>query len=191
MEEQTQPMRDAARGALDGAKREATERADAAMGTILEESKALANALRGAADQAERDGARMVHGPLRSVAAMFERWADKTASDGTRHVFSSLEAFGRREPLAFFGAATAVGFLGARALRAGAQAASSAAPSARPDDRPRANMTMSSEQRSTGSPPPDDTLLDMAPARLGMGDGSSLDAEQDFTAGATPRKETR
>jgi hypothetical protein len=164
MNEQTQPTHDATRGALDEAKahardvkeqvqegtreamrvvaEKAGERADAAIGTMAHEGKALANALRNAADETQRDGARMVSGPLRSLAGLLERWADRTEQAGPQQWFSDLEDFGRREPLALFGVAAAAGFLGTRALRAGAQT------------------------RAAGTPH-EAVALDTAPARLG------------------------
>jgi hypothetical protein len=100
----------------------ATERAQVAMGAVTQESKALANALQNAAEQAEQDGARLMNEPLRRIAAFCQRVADRSASEGPKQLVADLEDFGKREPLALFAAAAALGFLGTRALRAGAQA---------------------------------------------------------------------
>jgi hypothetical protein len=106
--------------ATDAVKTEAKDQAQAAIGAVAVESKALAGALRCAADQAQHDGARVVQEPLRQIADLCQRFADKTADRGMREVFAAVEDFGRRQPLAFFGAAAAVGYLGTRALRAAA-----------------------------------------------------------------------
>lgn len=101
---------------------EATERAQVAMGVVTQEGNALARALEGAAAQAERDGARLVHAPLRSIAAVCQSVADRSHAEGPQQLIADIEDFGRREPIALFAAAAALGFLGTRALRAGAQA---------------------------------------------------------------------
>lgn len=112
----------AAHEATDAIATEANAQAKAAIGTVAQESKVLASALEGAAEQAEREGARLVQEPLRRIAAFCQRIADKTESDGPRQLFAELEDFGRREPVLLFGAAALAGFLGTRALRAGAAA---------------------------------------------------------------------
>jgi hypothetical protein len=184
MEEQTQPMRDLAVDALEAAKQQgrqakdsleqgardairtatekATEGADAVVGTVAREGKALANALRSAADQAEREGARSVQGPLRSAASMFDRWLERAEGQGIQQWASGFESFGRREPLALFGAAAALGFLGTRALRAGVQARSEAASQERRSDEP-TDMTMSFGQDEAGRLPREATPVDNAP----------------------------
>jgi len=151
MEEQT-PMREAARGALKEVADKATERAGAAAGTVAQEGRVLANALRAAADQVEREGGRMVHGPLRSVAAMFERWADQAQRGGPQQWFSSFDEIGRREPMAVFGIAAMAGFIGTRALRAGARARTSSMQGSQQAEGG-TEMTMSFEQQPASPPP--------------------------------------
>lgn len=104
----------------------ATERAEVAMGTVAQESKALASALQNAAQQSERDGARLVHEPLRRIAAFCQRVADRSKNEGPQQLVADIEEFGKREPIALFAAAAALGFLGTRALRAGAHARANA-----------------------------------------------------------------
>ncbi len=188
MDEQAQPMRDTARDVLDEAKQQArqakqqveegardalrtvaetaSERAGAAAGTIAHEGRVLANALRSAAEQAEHDGARVVHAPLRNVAEALDRWSERAEHEEPRHWLSSLQELGRREPWVIFGAATAAGFVATRALRAGVQARSAAQPHERRRD-PRTDMTVSLQRESASAPPREATPLDTAPARLG------------------------
>jgi len=145
MDERTKTTGESTRAAADGAKQqhmstakelmtksahvvtdaiaaEATERAQVAMGVVTQEGNALAKALENAAAQAERDGARLVHAPLRSIAAVCQSVADRSHNEGPQQLIADIEDFGRREPIALFAAAAALGFLGTRALRAGAQA---------------------------------------------------------------------
>jgi hypothetical protein len=101
---------------------QATERAQAAMGLVAQEGHALAKALQNAAAQAEQGGTRLVQKPLRSLAEVCQSVADRSHTEGPQQLVADIEAFGRREPIALFAAAAALGFLGTRALRAGAQA---------------------------------------------------------------------
>jgi hypothetical protein len=98
---------------------QASERAKTAFELVTHETSALAGALRGAAEQAQRDGTRVVHEPLRKMADFCEQLGQRTGQRSPGQMVSGLADLGRREPLMMlFGATAALGLLGTRAVRA-------------------------------------------------------------------------
>jgi hypothetical protein len=117
MEPNIEKVKERAQKAMGQAADRASVRAKSAVDIVAHETHTLAGALRGAAEQAERDGARVVHEPLRRMADFCEQLAGRAGEQNPRQLFTGLTELGRREPLMLFGAATAVAVLSKRAMR--------------------------------------------------------------------------
>ena len=119
MEPSIEKVKERAQRAVGAAAGRASVRAKSAVDMVAHETHTLAGALRGAAEQAERDGSRVVHEPLRKMADFCEQLAGRAGEQNPRQLFTGLTDLGRREPLMLFGAATAVAVLSRRASRGG------------------------------------------------------------------------
>jgi hypothetical protein len=82
MEPNIEKVKERAQKVLSEATGRASERAKSAVGMVAQETHTLADALRGAAEQAERQGSRVVHEPLRKMADFCEQIAGR-AGKGT------------------------------------------------------------------------------------------------------------
>ena len=122
MEPNIERVRERAQKVVGAAAGRASSRARSAAGVVAHETHTLASVLRGAAEQAEREGSRVVHEPLRKMADFCEQLAGRAEEQDPRQLINGLTDLGRREPLMLFGAATAVALLGRRVMRAGAAA---------------------------------------------------------------------
>lgn len=120
MDPSLERVKQRAERAVGAAAGRASVRAKSAIDVVARETHTLADALRDAAEQAEREGARVVHEPLRKMADFCEQLAGRAGEQDPKQLLTGLTDLGRREPLMLFGAATAFAFLGRKALRAGA-----------------------------------------------------------------------
>jgi ElaB/YqjD/DUF883 family membrane-anchored ribosome-binding protein len=99
---------------------QAKERLDAEVtarkGMVAKELGYLGSALHKSAQEMEQHESSLTE-PLRQVASFCQRSSDSVSRKGTRELVSQVESFGREQPLLFFGAALAAGFLATRILR--------------------------------------------------------------------------
>jgi hypothetical protein len=105
-------MSDAARVAKDAANAALGRRKDSAAETL----HSLAGALRRAAGEADADGQ---HAMVTWAADGLERAASTLRDKDLGGMLREAENFGRAQPVAFFFAAAAAGFLAARFIKAG------------------------------------------------------------------------
>jgi hypothetical protein len=117
----------------------ATEAAEQAMArqkdTVASSLGSFAGALRDAAKQSGAEGQNVV--PIAEWAAEgLDRASYALRSQDLRSMLHSAEVFARRQPLAFFFAAAAAGFLATRFLKAGASATEADATDGQPEQSP-------------------------------------------------------
>jgi hypothetical protein len=178
MEPNIEKVKERAQKAVGEAAGRASVRAKSAAHLVAHETQTLAGALRGAAEQAEREGARVVHEPLRKMADFCEQLAGRAGEQDPRQLFNGLTELGRREPLMLFGAATAVAILSKRAGRAGADGASTRAQddSQAPSSQGGPSATFTPPEASMPpleSPPPDRDVAIMASTAGGMSEAQA------------------
>lgn len=123
----TSDVRSQAQKALESAKQESRElvgeakerlaaEATTRKNRVAKELQHLGEALDRSADEMEQHDSVLTE-PLRQAATFCTRSADSVSRKGTRELVSQVERFGREQPLLFFGAAMAAGFLTTRLLR--------------------------------------------------------------------------
>lgn len=98
------------------AKEHLAAEATARKNTVAKELGNLSRALDLSAEEMEKHDSALTE-PLRQIASFCTRSADSVSRKGPRELVSQVERFGREQPLLFFGAAIAAGFLTTRLLR--------------------------------------------------------------------------
>ena len=102
--------------AKDAAKQTAQAQKDTAAANLGE----MAGALRGAADRMSEDNQQMLGSLAARAAGGLEQISGKLRSQDIDGLIREAESFARAQPLAFFGASLAAGFLAMRFLKSSA-----------------------------------------------------------------------
>ena len=106
-------MATAMQGAKDAAKQTAQAQKDAAAANLGE----MAGALRGAAGKMSESNQQMLGSMAERAAAGLEQISTRLRSQDIDGLMRDAEGFARSQPLAFFGASLAAGFLAMRFLK--------------------------------------------------------------------------
>lgn len=106
-------MATAMQGAKDAAKQTVQAQKDAAAANLGE----MAGALRGAAGKMSESNQQMLGNMAERAAAGLEQVSTRLRSQDIDGLMRDAEAFARSQPLAFFGASLAAGFLAMRFLK--------------------------------------------------------------------------
>ena len=118
--EATQKLRQEAAGVAEAGKDRLAAEAEQRRDVAAREARTLSNALHNAVSELA-EGDSILTTPMRQLAETCEDLADKLEGKDSRQLLAELEDMGRRQPGGFFVAAVALGFIGVRFLRAGAE----------------------------------------------------------------------